>query len=195
MVIGTMASYAIVRYQPRLANLIRAFLLSPIVLPNIVLGVAAFMFAVRVGMFGNYATLLFVHVVVILPFIVTVITASLANFDWSLQEAAMDLGAGPVRAFTKVVMPQISVSMVVSSLFAFMTSFDQVETTLFLVRAGDNTLPIEMFLYLQKWQDPTIAALSSLLILFAIIIVAILGLIMRNNAIPLASLQAKEITE
>ncbi|MBJ6986180.1 ABC transporter permease [Devosia sp. MC521] len=195
MVIGTMASYAIVRYQPKLANLIRAFLLSPIVLPNIVLGVAAFMFVVRIGMFGNYASLLFVHVVVVLPFIVTVITASLANFDWSLQEAAMDLGAKPVRAFTKVVMPQISVSMVVSALFAFMTSFDQVETTLFLVRAGANTLPIEMFLYLQKWQDPTIAALSSLLILFAIIIVAILSLIMRNKTIPLASLQAKEASE
>lgn len=195
MVIGTMASYAIVRYQPRMANLIRAFLLSPIVLPNIVLGVAAFMFVVRIGLFGNYASLLFVHVVVVLPFIVAVITASLANFDWTLQEAAMDLGASPLRAFTKVVMPQISVSMVVSALFAFMTSFDQVETTLFLVRAGANTLPIEMFLYLQKWQDPTIAALSSLLIAFAVVIVIVLSLIMRNKALPLAVLQDKETSE
>lgn len=195
MVLGTMASYSIVRYQPRLANLIRAFLLSPIVLPNIVLGVAAFMFVVRVGLFGNYASLLFVHVIVVLPFIVAVLTASLANFDWTLQEAAMDLGARPLRAFTKVVMPQISVSMIVSALFAFMTSFDQVETTLFLVRSGGNTLPIEMFLYLQKWQDPTIAALSSLLILFAIIIVLILSLIMRNKALPLAMLQKKEPSE
>jgi len=63
------------------------------------------------------------------------------------------------------------------------------------VRNGGNTLPIEMFLYLQKWQDPTIAALSSLLILFAIIIVGILSLIMRNKALPLAMLQNKETSE
>jgi putative spermidine/putrescine transport system permease protein len=194
MVIGTMAAYAIVRYQPRLANLIRAFLLSPIVLPNIVLGVAVFMFVVRIGLFGNYASLLFTHVVVVLPFIIAVLTASLANFDWTLQEAAMDLGARPLRTFTKIVMPQISVSMIVSALFAFMTSFDQVETTLFLVRAGDNTLPIEMFLYLQKWQDPTIAALSSVLIAFALAIVVVLSLIMRNNALPLATLRQTQET-
>ena len=80
----------------------------------------------------------------------------------------MDLGAGPFETFFRVILPEISVSMVVAAVFAFVTSFDQVETTLFLVRPGDNTLPIEMFLYLQKWQDPTIAALSTVLILFAV---------------------------
>ena len=65
-------------------------------------------------------------------------------------------------------MPQISTSLVVAFLFAWITSFDQVESTIFLVRPGGNTLPIAMFLYLQKWQDPTIAALSSLLILLAV---------------------------
>jgi len=69
--------------------------------------------------------------------------------------------------------------------FAFVTSFDQVETTLFLVRPGDNTLPIEMFLYLQKWQDPTIAALSSVLILFAVAIIGGLSLVLRNEKLPL----------
>ena len=83
-----------------------------------------------------------------------------------------------------------------STVFAFITSFDQVETTLFLVRAGDNTLPIEMFLYLQKWQDPTIAALSTVLIAFALAIVAALSLFMRNRSLPLAMLrQDKEKAE
>lgn len=196
MVIGTMAAYSIVRYRPRAADLIKSFLLSPIVLPNIVLGVAVFMFFIRTGLYGTYFSLAITHVVVVLPFVIAVLTAALANYDWTLQEAAMDLGAGPVRTFLKVTMPQISVSMIISAVFAFVTSFDQVETTLFLVRAGDNTLPIEMFLYLQKWQDPTIAALSTVLIVFAGLIVAVLSLVMRNKSLPLSALrQDKENAE
>ena len=196
MVVGTMAAYSIVRYRPRFASGLRAFFLSPIVVPNIVLGVAMFMFFIRTGMFGTYFSLVVTHLVVVLPFVTAVLTASLANYDWTLQEAAMDLGAGPIRTFLKVTMPQISTSMIISAVFAFMTSFDQVETTLFLVRAGNNTLPIEMFLYLQKWQDPTIAALSTVLIVFALTIVAILSLLMRNRSLPLAMLrQEKETTE
>jgi putative spermidine/putrescine transport system permease protein len=99
------------------------------------------------------------HVLVILPFVIAMVSASLANFDWTLQEAAMDLGAGPIRTFFRVILPQISLSLAIAGLFAFITSFDQVETTIFMVRTGSNTLPVEMFLYLQKWQDPTIAAL------------------------------------
>lgn len=196
MVVGTMAAYSLVRYRPRWADLIKGFLLSPIVLPNIVLGVAVFMFFIRTGLYGTYLSLVVTHVVVVLPFVIAVLTAALANYDWTLQEAAMDLGAGPVRTFLKVTMPQISVSMVISAVFAFVTSFDQVETTLFLVRAGDNTLPIEMFLYLQKWQDPTIAALSTVLIVFALMIVAVLSLVMRTRSLPLNMLgREKENSE
>lgn len=194
MTAGAMAAYSIARYQNRWANLIKAFLLSPIVLPNIVLGVAVFMFFVRTHMYGTYFSLLVTHVVVVLPFVIAVLTAALANYDWTLQEAAMDLGAGPIRTFFRVTMPQISVSVIISAVFAFITSFDQVETTLFLVRPGDNTLPIEMFLYLQKWQDPTIAALSTMLIVFALLIVAGLSLLMRNRSLPLAMLRQDKET-
>lgn len=186
LVIGTMASYALVRYRFRGADLLKAFLLSPIVLPKIVLGVALFMFFVRIRMFGNYSSLLITHVLVVLPFVIAMLTAALANFDWSLEEAALDLGAGPVGAFFRVILPQVSTSMVIAGVFAWITSFDQVETTIFLVRGADqHTLPVEMFLYLQKWQDPTIAALSALLILFAVAIVAGLGAIMRKKSLTI----------
>ncbi len=184
MIVGSMAAYSIVRYRRGWADIVKAALLSPIVLPHIVLGVAVFMFFIRIGMYGTYFSLVATHVLVVLPFVIAVLTAALANYDWTLEEASMDLGAGPLRTFFKVTMPQISVSMTVSALFAFVTSFDQVETTLFLVRAGDNTLPIEMFLYLQKWQDPTIAALSSVLIAAAFMIVAVLSLLTRNKDLP-----------
>jgi putative spermidine/putrescine transport system permease protein len=185
LVIGTMAGYALVRYRLPMPNLVKAFMLSPIVMPKIVLGVALFMFFVRVGTLGGYSSLLFTHMLVVLPFVISLVSAALFSFDWTLQEAAMDLGAGPLETFFRVILPEISVSVVVAAVFAFVTSFDQVETTLFLVRPGDNTLPIEMFLYLQKWQDPTIAALSTVLILFAAAIIGGLSLVLRNQKLPL----------
>jgi putative spermidine/putrescine transport system permease protein len=184
LVIGTMSAYALVRYKLPASDFTKAFLLSPIVLPKIVLGVALFMFFVRIRMLDNYSSLLITHVLVILPFVIAMVSASLANFDWTLQEAAMDLGAGPVRAFMRVILPQISLSVGIAGMFAFITSFDQVETTIFMVRTGSNTLPVEMFLYLQKWQDPTIAALSTLLILFAIVLVAIISFMLRGGKTP-----------
>jgi putative spermidine/putrescine transport system permease protein len=185
MVVGTMASYALVRYRPPGGEAIKAFLMSPIVLPKIVVGVALFMFFVRLGMLNTYASLVLTHTLVILPYVVSMVTAALLSFDWSLPEAAQDLGAGPVRTMVRVVLPQISTSLLIAGLFAWITSFDQVESTIFLVRPGGNTLPIEMFLYLQKWQDPTIAALSSLLILLAIVIVLALDGVMRHRSLSL----------
>jgi putative spermidine/putrescine transport system permease protein len=185
LMIGTMAGYALVRYRLPMPNLVKAFMLSPIVMPKIVLGVALFMFFVRIGTLNGYSSLLFTHMLVVLPFVISLVSAALFSFDWTLQEAAMDLGAGPLETFFRVILPEISVSVVVAAVFAFVTSFDQVETTLFLVRPGDNTLPIEMFLYLQKWQDPTIAALSTVLILFAVAIIGGLSLVLRNQKLPL----------
>ncbi len=185
LIIGTMAAYALVRYPPPMPNLFKALLLSPIVMPKIVLGVALFMFFVRIKMMGGYSSLLVTHMLVVLPFVISLVSVALYSFDWTLQEAAMDLGAGPLQTFFRVILPEISVSVIIAGVFAWVTSFDQVETTLFLVRPGDNTLPIEMFLYLQKWQDPTIAALSTVLILFAASIIGGLSLVLKNRQIPL----------
>lgn len=181
LIVGTMAAYALVRYKLPAVDLIKGFLLSPIVLPKIILGVAVFMFFVQIGQSETYLSLLLTHTLVSVPFVIAIVAAALMNFDWTTQEAAMDLGARPIKTFMRVVLPQITTSMTVAGVLAFMTSFDQVETTLFLVRPGSNTLPIEMFLYLQRWQDPTIAALSAVLILFAFILVFGLSRLMRNR--------------
>jgi len=182
LVIGTLVAYTLVKYALRGRDLLKAFFLAPIVLPNIVLGVALFIFFVRTGAVYSYWTLLFTHVLVVTPFIVAIASAGFANFDWSTEEAAMDLGSGPVRTFLRVVLPQVRIGVISAGLFAWIISFDQVETTLFLVRPGDTTLPIEMFLYLQKWQDPTIAALSTILILVATAIVIAVSVLARGRA-------------
>ena len=187
LVIGTMAAYALVRYRPPGRDALKALFLSPVVLPKMVLGAAVFMLVVRLGMVGSYWSLLLTHTLICVPFVIAVVAASLANFDWSLQEAALDLGAKPLTAFVRVILPQISVSVFISGLLAFVTSFDQVETTMFLMRPGEATLPIEMFLYLQRWQDPTIAALSSILIVFAAALLILTSYVLRRRRLAALS--------
>ena len=194
LVIGIAAAYALVRYRLPGSGLLRACVLAPIVVPKIVLGVAVFMFFVRVGTPDSYSNLLLTHTLVAVPFVVAVVSAALANLDWSLEEAARDLGAGRLTAFRRVLLPEIRLSVLIGAIFAFMTSFDQVETTLFLTRPGTTTLPIEMFLYLQKWQDPTIAALSVVLILFATVLVVVLSVAIGNRQRAFGLLQRAEET-
>jgi putative spermidine/putrescine transport system permease protein len=178
-----MTAYALVRYRPRGHSALKAIFLSPVVLPKMVLGVAVFMLVVKIGFYGSSWNLVLTHTLICVPFVIAIVAASLANFDWSLQEAALDLGSRPLPTFLKVILPQISVSVFISGLLAFVTSFDQVETTMFLMRPGESTLPIEMFLYLQRWQDPTIAALSSVLIVFAIFLLVLTSLVLGRRKI------------
>ena len=107
------------------------------------------------------------------PFALVLLTASLVNVNRTLEEAAMDLGAGPLRTFWSVTLPQIRAGLVVAAVFAFITSFDETEASIFLVRPSNTTLPIQMFLYLEQYQNPTLAALSTLLIAATIVLVVI----------------------
>lgn len=181
LIIGTMAAYALVRYRPRGHAFLKAFFLSPVVLPKMVLGVAVFMLVIKLGLSGSYFNLVATHTLICVPFVIAIVSAALVNFDWTLQEAALDLGWRPLPTFLKVVLPEISVSMFIAGLLVFVTSFDQVETTMFLMRPGESTLPIEMFLYLQRWQDPTIAALSSVLIAFATLLLVLASFVLRRR--------------
>ena len=100
---------------------------------------------------------------------------------------------GRVTTFLRVILPEISVSMVFAAVLAFMTSFDQVETTLFLLRPGNETLPIEMFIYLQKWQDPTIAALSTVIIFVVALMVGALSRMIRRRPPSVLLAQTREV--
>jgi len=180
LLLGLTAALALVRAAFPGRDLLRAFLISPIVMPKIVLGVGWFIFFARVGLQGGLVPLILAHTVVVLPFVVTILAANLVGLDPALEEAAQDLGASPATVLRRIVLPQIRTGLIVSAVLAFVVSFDQVESSIFLTRGENNTLPIEMFLYMEKWQDPTIAALSSLLILFAAALVLATVVLVRG---------------
>jgi putative spermidine/putrescine transport system permease protein len=181
LISGLLGALVLVRARFPGKELLRGFLLSPIVMPKIVLGVGWFIFFARLGLQGGIVPITLAHIIVVLPFIINILAANLIGLDISLEEAAQDLGASGPTVLWRIVLPQIRSGLIISGLLAFIVSFDQVESSIFLTRGENNTLPIEMFLYMEKWQDPTIAALSTLLILFAGIVVAAALLVARGT--------------
>jgi putative spermidine/putrescine transport system permease protein len=145
-----------------LANL----LLLPVVVPGVVLGTAMYVFHVElengldIDVIGTFYALVAGHVVIVIPWVVRLVTASLAGVDRTIEEAAQNLGAGPWTTFRRVTLPSIRQGIVAGALFGFVTSFGNLEMSLFLVGPGRTTLPIVILQYLEWKIDPTIAAVS-----------------------------------
>jgi ABC-type spermidine/putrescine transport system permease subunit II len=179
LLVGTLASLALTRLRFPGRGEIHAFLLSPMIVPKIALGLAGFVLFLRLDLYGSLASLMLAHTVLLLPFMVTVVGAGMIRLSRALEEAAMDLGCPPARAFWEAVVPQIRRSLLAASVLSFVISFDEVDASIFLVSPDNKTLPIAMYVYMQKYQDPTLAALSSLLVggtfLVAVALLVVLG--------------------
>jgi len=174
LAVGTLAALALVRYRFRGREAARAMFLSPLIVPRIAFGIGMLIYAVTVRRFGGLDSLILTHLMLTLPFVISVMSASLVSAERVLEEAAMDLGATPLQTFFRVTLPQIRTGLAVSGFFAFIISWDQVEASLFLLKTHNMTLPVAMFYYLQDHQDPVIAALSTFLIAIAVVVAGIL---------------------
>jgi ABC-type spermidine/putrescine transport system permease subunit II len=161
---GTLAALALVRMRFPLKGPIHALLLSPMIVPKVSIGMAAFILFLRLHLYGSLPSLMVAHVALLLPFVVTIVSSGLVRIDRRLEEAAQDLGAAPPIAFLKVALPQLRPSLVAAAVLSFIVSFDEVDASIFMVSQRGPTLPIAMFNYMQKYQDPTLAALSTVLV-------------------------------
>jgi len=179
LVSGTLAALAIIRYPFPGSGLLRSFLMSPLVVPKITLGVAYLILFSKMKINGGLFALVLGEAVTVFPFILSIVGSTLAQVKISYEEAASDLGARPVRVFFTITLPQIKLSLILSAALAFMLTFDQLETALFILRQHSYTLPIQLFLYMEKWQDPTIAVVSVLLVAFAVLVFIVLRLLLK----------------
>src|SRR4030095_5555856 len=160
--IGTAASIVLVRGRFRGRDLLNAFVTSPLLLPQILTGVALLQFYTLLKMHASYGAMLIGHIVV---------TAPLTRFDMALEEAAQNLGAHPVRAFFEVTLGVVKPGVVAGAIFAFAISFDNFTLSLFLNSSKLTPLPIELFAYLKYSFDPTAAAVSAFAIGVALVLV------------------------
>lgn len=163
LLLGVPAAYALSRYRLRGRDTLNAIFLSPVLIPGIVLGFTLLRYLIVVYGLPIVAGLLIGHTVIMLPFIIRVIASSLENFDFAVEEAAQSLGASRLYTFFKVVLPNIRSGILAAILIAFLESFNNVDISVFIVSPGISTLPIQMLTYVQNYFDPTIAAISVIL--------------------------------
>jgi len=172
--IGTLTSFALVRYQFRGKDFLNTFFLSPLMMPVVIMGLAIYSFLVKLGMPESVFSLIIGHVVLITPFSIRTITASLQNFDRSLEEAAMNVGASHLKTFFSVTLPIIKTGIIAGMMMAFILSWNNFALSVFLASPRWTPLPLELLSYIKFEFDATGAALSSLLVfLSGIAIVAI----------------------
>ena len=168
VVIGTAASLVLQRSRLPGSQFLQTLLVSPLMVPNIVLGIALYLFFISmadrtgIDLSQGLAGLTLAHTLLTLPWSVRLITANLTGLDQSLEEAAMNLGASPIRTFFLVTLPQLRAGMIAAALFSFIISFENLEISLFLVGPGASTFPIALMQYLEFNMDPTVAAASTL---------------------------------
>lgn len=173
IILGTMAAMAVTRGDFRGKQAIATFTVSPLMMPGLVVGVAMLQFFREIGLRDAYWSLLLAHVVITLPFVMRTLLASMGAFDFSLIDAARTLGLSYPRAILKVLIPNLAPAYLTGGLFAFLASMDNYPISIFLTDARNKTLPIKMLQYLEEQPDPSLAAMSSGLILMAIVVLVV----------------------
>lgn len=171
VVVGAAAALAIARGNLPAKRALTAIILSPLMLPAILTGLALFQAYIMADIGRPAWGLVMGHVLVTVPYVVRTTLAVLTNFDTRLEEAAQNLGASPLRTFFEVTLPLIKPGVIAGGIFAFIVSFDQFPVSLFLVTPGAETMPITLFNYLKFELDGMIGAASVVSILIAALVV------------------------
>jgi spermidine/putrescine transport system permease protein len=162
--LGTAASIALFRYDFPGKRLLQVLLFPPIAIPWLITGTAMLIFFFGIGIGRGTPAVILGHVALALPYVIVVVTARLATFDRTLEEAARSLGAGPVKVTMAVTVPWILPGIIAGGLFAFAVSFDQFVVSYFLSEPGDSTLPVLIYTSIRKGFTPEINAISTIII-------------------------------
>ena len=181
VVLGTGGGWLLYRYRFPAVKLIDTLVFVPMIIPEVVMGVSLLILFVVIGLDLGYWTIIISHVTFCFPFVLVAVQARLAGLDPALEEAAMDLGATPARAFLGVIVPYLAPAIVSGALMSFTLSFDELIVTYFTASAGTRTLPLEIFGRVKKGLDPTLNAISTVFILATVVFVVATELLNRRG--------------
>lgn len=190
-VLGTLAAMGLSRPAFPLRSLIMPFLVSPMIIPIVVVAVSLYLVFSPLGLVNTYAGLILAHAALGTPFVVITVTATLMSFDRNLTKAAANLGASPWVAFRRVMLPLIMPGVATGAIFAFATSFDEVIVTLFLAGAEQRTIPRQMWTGIRDQINPSILALAALLTVFAVLLFVAIDRLAARNARPALRTEAE----
>jgi putative spermidine/putrescine transport system permease protein len=173
-VLGTSVAMGLVRYRFRGRDLAQAVFMSPLVMPQVVIGIAMLQFFSRIGLASSALCLVIGHVVITIPFAIRLVGISVRGFDGRLELAAQSLGASPYTAFTKITLPLIQTGIWAAYAFTFVTSFDNVTISVFLATPTFSTFPVLVYDMLAQPLEPWLVALCSLVMAWTALLIVII---------------------
>ncbi|MBP6684913.1 MAG: ABC transporter permease subunit, partial [Leucobacter sp.] len=168
------------RMPGRFSKLLRSLSMGPMIVPTIVLSVAIYLFWAKIGIIGTLPGLIIAHATMALPFVLMIMVNAVNSVDPRIEQAAASLGAKRVTVLTRVLLPTLAPHLAVSWLFAFIVSFDEVVVSSFIAGAN-TTVPVKMFTSLRNQIDPTITAISTLLIVATVLVGVIAAAVLRRR--------------
>ncbi len=193
-VIGTATALALVRGRLRFKPALNTVVIFPLTAPIIVVAVAVLSFYLRVGLNGTMIGFVLAHTVLATPYVVLVTSAALQRFDWSLELAALNLGATPLQSFLRVVLPAMVPAALVGAVFAFITSFDEAVVAFFISDVRQTTLPRRLFESIDFDLSPVIAAIATVITTASVLLLGTAELIRQgmNRRVRRLSTTAKK---
>lgn len=171
-VIGTAAALGLQRMKARPAGLVRAILITPMIVPGVVMAIGIYAVYLDHQLVGTLTGYVLAHSMLAIPFVVIAVAASLSVFDARLETAAASLGASRLTTFFTITLPLIAPGILSGLLFAFVTSFDEVIVALFINSPTLKTLPVQIYASMTRDSDPTVAAVGTLMFVATTIIIA-----------------------
>lgn len=180
-VAGTMAAYGLCYSRLAARRAVQVALVLPLMIPVILIALGAFMLFAPLGLNSSIPGLILAHSTLAIPLVTISVSAGLRSFDANQEMVARSLGASRITAFLTVTLPQITNSVISGALLAFVTSFDEVVISLFVAGGEEATLTRRMFLALRDEIDPTIAAISTLLVVLSVVLVGASQLLRPNS--------------
>ena len=182
VMLGTIGAWLLSRYRYKASSFLETLVFMPMIVPEVILGVSLLILFVTLGIKLGYTTIVISHVTFCFPFVMAAVQARLSGLDPALEEAALDLGATPAQAFTKVLVPYLMPAIVSGALMSFTLSLDELIVTYFTASAGTRTLPLEIFGRVKKGLDPSLNAISTVFILVTVLAVFLTEGLRRRNA-------------
>lgn len=188
--LGTLCAIGLWRITSRLGEMVRALLLLPLIIPQIISAMAFYRLWIPLGLLDSYPGLILAHTILATPMVLITVSASLANFDPKLEQASRNLGASGWTTMRRVILPSIRPGVFAGALFAFILSWDEIVVTLFISKFTVYTLPRRMWNGIRENTDPTVAAAAVVLIAITLIAFVISAIAARRRS----QSGAKEIT-
>lgn len=171
--LGTAAAYGLFLSRLPFANLAFVLLVTPMIVPVILVGIAVFYAYVQLKLVNSLTGIVLAHTMLAVPIVLMIVTSALKSFDMNQERVARSLGASPVMAFFLVVVPQIRFSLLTAAILSFLTSFDEVIVAMFISGGDNSTLTRNMFAALRDQIDPTIAAISTIMIVVTTVLLVL----------------------